>query len=423
MSPLTHSPTGADLPGLRPRLSLLAGGCLALALLLSACGPSDGAGSAAAASGAQRPPAQVSVVPARVRDVPVSVEASGTAVPLNTVEIRPRLSSATVHEVLIRDGQEVPRGALLVRLDDRSERAALDKARAQLARDRVTLADLKRQLQRTRDLADQQFVTGSAVDTIQAQLDGQLAVIAADEAGVRDAEVALSQTVIRSPLAGRAGAVSVHPGAQVSASSPALVTISQMDPIGVTFTVPERELSGLLQARTAALKLTARLPGAGGRSGPAASGPSASGNGNGNGSERDGGATLDGELSFIDNAVDSTTGTVRLKGSFANPKRQLWPGQYVSVRLTLRTLRDAVEVPQAALVQRGSERSVYVVGPDLLAQPRVVQIRHGSGDWVAVDGIAAGERVIVEGKQNVRPGARVRLAAAAAAAGASGPAR
>jgi len=197
----------------------------------------------AAGGPAAKPVQTVSVVAAQLRDLPVSYEAAGTAVALNTVEIRPQLSS-TVRQVAIQEGQNVARGQLLFTFDDRNERANLDKARAQLARDRATLADLERQLRRAQDLKAQNFVADNAVDTVQSQVDAQQATLQSDAAALAAAEVALSYTSVRAPLAGRAGAINVYPGSLVQPSGAALVTISQMDPIGVSFNLPEAELAG-----------------------------------------------------------------------------------------------------------------------------------------------------------------------------------
>lgn len=362
----------------------------------------------AAGGPAAKPVQTVSVVAAQLRDLPVSYEAAGTAVALNTVEIRPQLSS-TVRQVAIQEGQNVARGQLLFTFDDRNERANLDKARAQLARDRATLADLQRQLRRAQDLKAQNFVADNAVDTVQSQVDAQQATLQSDAAALAAAEVALSYTSVRAPLAGRAGAINVYPGSLVQPSGAALVTISQMDPIGVSFNLPEAELAGVLAARGQTVKLNVRLPGTprgtGASSAPAASAAapaSASG-------AAPAAAGWDGVLHFIDNTVDATTGTVKLKGSVANAHQTLWPGQYVQVRLTLRTLKDAVVIPQAALIQRGAERLVYVVDAQSLAQARPVKVRYSQGELAAVEGLSAGESVVLEGKQNLRPGAAVRV--------------
>lgn len=353
---------------------------------------------AAGANAGRGPAAQtVSVGVAQKRDVPVVIEATGTVVSLNTVDIRPQVSS-TVRSVAIKEGQFVRKGDLLFSFDDRSDRANLEKAQAQLLRDRASLADLERQWQRAQDLRAQNFIAQSAADTVLSQLEAQRALVRADEAAVHASQVALSYNAIRSPLAGRAGAIAVYPGSLVQPSGNPLVTISQVDPIGVSFTVPETQLGALLRGESAAT-LQVQLPGeARGRRGtPAAD-------------------VLQGEVSFVDNTVDPATGTIRVKGVLPNPGQQLWPGQFATVRMTLRTLKDATVVPQAAIILRGNERSVYVVDASGAAQLKPVQLRYAAGELAVVDGVQPGERVVLEGKQNLRPGTPVRDAAMAASA-------
>lgn len=393
------------------------------------------AASAPAASGAgarAAAPQSVSVFVVQRRDAPVSVEVAGTVVPLNSVEVRPQVSS-TVQKVAVKEGQPVRRGDVLFVLDDRNERANLDKARAQLQRDRATLADYERQFKRAQELRAQNFIAQSALDASQTQFEAQQALLRTDEAAVQAAEVALSYTTLRAPQDGRCGVVNVFPGSLVTPSGAALVTINQIDPIGVAFNVPEAQLPGLLAA--------AGITSPSSASAPAPSAKSASGSPAGkasgaspvptlsvllpSGGERRRGepaASLTGRLSFVDNAVDTATGTIRAKGTLPNGQQRLWPGQYVSVRLTLRTLENALVVPQAAIIQRGSERTVYVVGADDTVQARALQIRQPLGEFVAVDGLSDGERVVVEGKQNLRPGGAVRIAAPPVGKGASGPA-
>jgi RND family efflux transporter MFP subunit len=340
-----------------------------------------------------------------------------------------------VRSVAIQEGQAVARGQLLFSFDDRADRANLDRARAQLARDRATLADLQRQLDRARELRAQNFVAQSNVDSVQAQVDAQLAAIRADEATVQASEVSLSFGAITSPLAGRAGAVSVYPGSLVQPGGAALVTISQIDPIGVSFNLPEAQLATLMRSQAAA---KAGGPGAAGKSGGKAGAGLQQMLGAGQvavslpqperGRNAPPAESWVGRLNFIDNAVDSTTGTIKVKASVANPRQALWPGQYVTVRMTLRTLPEALVVPVAAIIQRGSERSVYVVDAEGKAQQKVVQQRYLFGDSVVIEGLAVGDKVVVEGKQNLRSGTPVRETgpsaggAASAAAGAAAPA-
>ncbi len=392
--------------------------------------------------GAGAAPQSVTLVRAQLRDVPVTIEATGTVVSLNTVEIRPQVS-AMLRQVAIREGQFVRKGDLLFALDDRSDRANLEKARAQLLKDRATLADLERQLKRSQELRDQNFIAASAVDTVLSSVEAQRAAVASDEAAIHVSEVALGYNQIHAPLSGRAGAITVYQGSLVSTSGAPLVTINQIDPIGVAFSVPEAQLAPLLQAsRGEAATVTLRLTGQGGSAGAAAGGSGANAAAPGArasapaaappGADKKGGApgvgaappgAIVGKVSFIDSAVDTQSGTIRVKGSFANPQQQLWPGQYVTARMTLRTLKDAVVVPQSALILGATQqRTLYVADENNVAQLRPVQVRYGFGEFAVVEGVKPGERVVTDGKQNLRPGTPVRDAAAAPAGGrASGP--
>ncbi len=372
----------------------------------------------------------VGVVTAMRRDVPVTIEASGTVTPINQVDIRAQTTS-TVRDVLVHDGQTVAKGQPLFRFDERADRANLDKARAQLARDKASLADLQRQYERAKDLLAQKFVAQSAVDTALANLEAGRSLVDGDAAAVQAASVALSYNELRAPFAGRAGAVNVWPGSlvQASASGTPLVNIVQIDPIAISFNLPETELAPVLEAMRPAdnakpstatpLEVQVVLP--------RIEGGAASKDGKG-GKSAD--AVARGRLSFVDNLVDATTGTIKLKAEFENGAQKLWPGQYLRVRMTLRNMKDVVVVPQAAIILRGTDRQLYVVGPDKTAQLKTVKLRYTFGEMAVVDGVDAGATVVLDGKQNLRPGtpvrtqpaavdpaAAARLAAASAAAG------
>ncbi|MEN9485887.1 MAG: hypothetical protein RJB37_3767, partial [Pseudomonadota bacterium] len=355
-----------------------------------------GTSAPAAATAGRGGPQTVGVVLAQQRDVPVSIEAAGSVVALDSVEVRP-LTTGIITEVSVTEGQPVKRDAVLFKLDDQ--------------------ADLERQLARAKELFEQNFIARNAVDTLQTQLDAQLAAVRASVAGVQSIEVALSNNVLKAPMSGRAGAVNVVRGSLVQPGGAALVTLTQLDPIGVSFTLPETQLGLLRQAdrelaKDGGVPLTVQLPGER-RSQPA--------------------AALPGNVSFIDSGVDATTGTIRVKGKLVNEGRQFWPGQYVTVKLTLRTIQDAIVIPQAAVIVRGNERSVYVVDADGKARMKPVQLRQPLGEQVVVEGVTAGEKVVVEGKQNLRPGTPVKeapmgggkgaSAAGAASAAASGASR
>jgi RND family efflux transporter MFP subunit len=369
-----------------------------------------GASAPASAAGGRGGPQTVGVALAQQRDVPVSIEAAGSVVALDSVELRP-LTTGVVTEVSVTEGQPVKRGTVLFKLDDRAERANLDKAKAQLAKDKATQADLERQLARAKELFEQNFIARNAVDTLQTQLDAQLAAVRASQAGIQSSEIALSNNVLKAPMSGRAGAVNVVKGSLVQPGGVAMVTLTQMDPIGVSFTLPENQLGPLRKAdkelaKEGGVPLTVQLPGE--RRGQPA-------------------VALPGNVTFIDSGVDPTTGTIRIKGKLVNEGRQLWPGQYVTTKLTLRTIKDAVVIPQAAVIVRGNERSVYVVDAEGKAQMKPVQLRQPLGEQVVVEGITAGEKIVVEGKQNLRPGTPVKEAPmgggkGASAAGAAGAA-
>lgn len=328
----------------------------------------------------------VTLAKAAQMDVPVRLEANGYVSSLNSVDVRPQISNV-VAKAHIKEGQFVKAGDVLFSLDDRADRVNLQKAQAQLAKDQASLADLERQLARSRELLGKGFISQSATDTVQAQAEAARATLRADQAAVDAARVALGYDTIRAATAGRAGTISVFAGSlvQPSATAAPMVTISQIDPIAVTFTLPENELSALLAVQKLGdIKVTARLPGATN--------------------------VLEGRISFVDNAVDSQNGTIKVKATFPNAEHKLWPGQYVPVTATVRELKNAVVIPQAAVITGIDTRSVYVVGADQTAQLRRIELLHSFGTQTAVKGIEAGDSVVVDGKQNLRPGGKVRTA-------------
>lgn len=361
--------------------------------------PTGDAATAAKLHAGADPAVSVSVIVAERRDWPVQLATSGTVSALNTVDIRPQVASV-IAKVNIAEGQFVKAGDLLFTLDSRADEANLAKAQAQLARDQAALADAERQLARSRDLLNQQFVSQSAVDTNLTLVEGQQAAVSADRAAVAAARVALSYTRITAPSAGRAGAVNVYAGSYVQPSGAPLVTITQLDPIAVSFTLPQRNLPDVLASLKAGnAPVSAELP--------------------------DGRASLVGRLDFVDNVVDAASGTVKVKAVFDNKQQLLWPGAYVNVQLVVRTLHAALVIPQAAIVQGLGAKTVFIVGDDGKAAQREVEVLASEGTLAAVSGLEAGMRVVVDGRQNLRPGSAVQVRAtggdAAAAAGAKAP--
>ena len=367
-------------------------GCSKEASPASAAAAASASPTSGAASG---PPVSVGTVRAQKRDVDVTLEATGTVSALNSVDIRPQVSSV-ITKVHIREGQFVKAGQLLFTLDARTDEVNLAKARAQLAKDTASLADAQRQLARSRDLLAQNFISQGALDTNQTLVETQQAVVNADRAAIDAAQVGLSYSRISAPSAGRAGAINVFAGSTVQPGGTALVTITQLDPIAVAFSLPQRNLADALQTlRAGGGKVVAVLP--------------------------DGRGEATGKLQFVDNAVDANSGTVRVKAQFDNAKETLWPGAFVTVRLAVQTLKDAVVVPQAAVIQSPRGTIVYTLDADNKAVARRIEVLYATGPDAVASGVRAGERVVLDGRQNLRPG--VTAVERAPAEGGAGRAR
>ena len=356
------------------------------------------AGAASAVSGAGvsaggGAPVSVTSVRAQRRDVDVILETTGTVAALNVVDIRSQISSV-IMRVDIREGQFVKAGQLLFTLDARNDDLNLAKARAQLASNQATLGDAQRQLGRSNELLAQGFISQGAVDTHRTLVESQQSVVAASRAAIDAAQVALSYNRIKAPAAGRAGAINVFAGTTVQPGGAVLVTITQLDPISVAFNVPQRNLGDALRTlRAGGGSVTAMLP--------------------------DNRGSAVGKLRFVDNAVDANSGTVRVKAEFGNREEALWPGAFVTVRLAVRTLKDATVLPQAAVIQGPRGSIVYVIDVQNKAQPRPVEVVYASGLDAVVTGVQPGERIVLDGRQNLRTGVPV-AERAASGAGANG---
>ena len=359
---------------------------LCLATLLGCGGKTDGAAAApvsstpASAAATPSAPITVTTVRAQKRDLPVVIQTSGTVTPLTSVDVKPQVSNI-VSKVHFREGQFVKAGDLLFTLDGRSDEANVAKAQAQLARDKAALDDAQRQFVRAQQLLLQNFISQGALDTSRTLVDSQTAAVAADQAAIDSARVALSYDRVTAPHSGRAGAVNVFAGTAVQANLTTLVTITQLDPIAVAFSIPQRNLNDALAAlKDGGAPVSARIP--------------------------DAAQKFSGRLKFVDNAVDANSGSVKVKAVFDNDEGKLWPGAFVEVTQTVSVLKDTVVVPQAAIVQseRGTIVFVMVEGK-ALAKP--VKVLYAQGDDAAVSGIAPGDLVVLDGKQNLRPGSPV----------------
>ena len=371
-----------------------------------------GAPASAPAGAAPAPPVSVTLVRAAARDFTVALDASGTVTSLSSVDVKSQVS-AQVLAVHVKEGQFVQRGQPLFTLDSRIDQANLKKAEAQLQKDEASLADAKRQLARSQDLLRQNFISQGAVDTSLANVDGQQAVVVADRAAIDAVKAQLSYSRISAPGAGRVGPIAVFVGSSVSPTGAAMLNITQIDPVAVAFNLPQRNLPDALKALASGVgEVTALLPD-NAAAGPAGASPS---------------GLRKGKLSFVDSAVDGTSGTVKVKAVFANADQALWPGAFVTVKMALQNLPDAIVVPQAAIVQGARGTAVFVAGPGNVAAIRPVKVLTAAGTDAVVSGLMAGERVVLDGRQNVRPGTQLversaepgRSAAGAAGAASGG---
>jgi multidrug efflux system membrane fusion protein len=328
----------------------------------------------------------VVVVKATQKAVPVQIRAVGNVEAYTTVAVKSQVTGV-LNQAHFKEGQDVKKGQLLFTIDPRPLEAALKQVEANLARDSAQLANLREQVRRYADLVEKQYVSREQYDQIRTNADAAAAVVDADKASVENAKVQLSYCYIYSPVNGRVGALLVNEGNLVRTNDGApLVVINQVNPINVTFAVPEQHLADLKRYRaTGTLSVAASFA-------------------------SDEGRPEQGKLEFVDNAVDRSTGTVRLKAVFTNAERRLWPGQFVNVALTLTTQADVVVIPSEA-VQVGQEgQHVFVVKEDNRVEMRPVTLAQtDEGVAVIAKGLSAGEQVVREGQFLLGPGSRVEI--------------
>lgn len=326
-------------------------------------------------------------------DVPVRLTANGTVSAKQTVEVRPQIS-ATIKAVHIKEGQFVHKGDRLFTLDARTQNANLSKAKAQLTKSRADLANAVRNLKRQRDLFQQKFISQAALDVAQNQVDKLQGQFDFDQAAVQVNRVMRSFSEIAAPISGRTGVIPVHPGSLVQPNiaipgsltqprSAILVSITQIDPINVSFTLPERELVALQQALVKGdISVSAKLD--------LADKPAQKG-----------------RLIFVDNTIDAESGTIQLKAEFPNTDQHLWPGMFVTVMLAPNMLVGALTVPVQA-VQTGPEKKfLYVIGEDGKVTSQTIKVRLIQDGLAVIEGAMPGVRVVLEGAQNLRPGSVV----------------
>jgi multidrug efflux system membrane fusion protein len=332
------------------------------------------------------PPAAVpvTVATAEQREVPFELAATGTVEPLQTVAVQPQVSGPIVR-IAFTEGQDVRKGQVLFQIDPRPFQAALARAEAILARDRAQAANAEQEAKRYSELVEREYVTAQQYEQARTTAAAAAATRAGSDAAVAEARLNLQYATMRAPIAGRTGSLRVREGNLVRANDPQpLVTINQIRPILVRFAVPAANLPLIQEHRARTLAVRAEPVG--------------------------GGKASEGTLAFVDNAVDTTTGTILLKGSFPNTDGARWPGEFVNVRLQLYVDRAALTVPAKAVVSGQQGSYVFVIQADSTAVTRPVKVDRTAGDVAIVSGeLKPGDRVVTDGQLRLRQGAKVQV--------------
>ena len=346
------------------------------------------------------PPVPVEVAEATQIAAPLTVSANGVVEPLQTVAVTAQVGG-TLDVVTFQEGDDVQAGQILFRIDSRPFEAALKQAEATLARDSAQAVSAQREADRYKALVEKDYVTKSQADQVEATAAALKATLVADHAALDNARINLNYTTIRAPIGGRTGRLLVRQGNVVRPNADALVVINQLHPILVRFPIVQRDFPSV-HRRFAAGSTPVRV------------------------------ATADstrvaeaGSLAFLDNAVDSLTGTVTAKAKFVNQGNVLWPGEYVRVTLELAVEANTVAIPTRAVLAGQQGNYVFVVGTDKIATVRPISTGRVVGEFTTIaDGIKPGEQVVVDGQSRLTPNAHVELKAPAtrSASAASGTA-
>ena len=359
---------------------------LSLALALSACSESK------SGKKAEAPPVPVTAAKAVTRDIPVTLQVVGRAEAFESVVIKSRVDGQ-VASVLFTEGQHVNQGDVLIRLDPTDFSARLQQAEATAARDEALIAKMRADTVRYTALKERNFVSEEKVNDIRTNEAAATANLRASKAAAEVARLQLSYATIRAPITGIVGARLVFPGSAVKANDVTLAVVNRVQPLLVNFAVPEKHLPRLRAGKQAGnLKVDITEPG--------------------NDSQHH-----EGTVRFIDNAVDTTTGTILLKAELPNREEKLMPGQFLNVALVLDTLRDAVSVPGNAIQQGAEGNYLYALKDDGSVEMRKVEVLASDSGHTAIRGdIKAGDTVITDGHLRLVPGAKVKIKDEAAGA-------
>ncbi|MDF3839746.1 efflux RND transporter periplasmic adaptor subunit [Cupriavidus basilensis] len=325
----------------------------------------------------------VSLTTVQTRDLPVKILAQGHLVPLNQVDVRPQ-RNGTIRGVHFKEGDDVEAGQLLFTLDAADSTAQFNRSQAQAAQIKAQLDDALRDYGRSKEMLKSRFISSGAVETSASKVEALQAQYRAALADVESVRVQVERTRILAPISGKAGAVKVYRGtlAQEGNANP-LVTLVQFDPIGVEFNIPERHLAAVLAAR-AGNALTVSLQ-------------------TGDGSE------VEGRVTFLNNTVTANTGTISMKASLPNKTQALWPGAFARVTLGAGYSKGAIVLPPQAVIEGPAGHFVYVVTETSEVGIKPVTLLYIQDRQAVVEGLSGGERVVLEGSQNLRAGMKVRV--------------
>ncbi len=362
---------------------MLAIRCVGLAVLVTFAGCAKEAPSARRSN-----TVPVKLTEARLENLPLRLKALGTVTPLNTVAVRSRIDGELVR-VLFEEGQTVKQGQLLAEIDPRPHEVALAQARGAEQENQVQLQNAEMELARFKDLLAKNYVSQQQLNNQEALVRQLRARLETSSAAVASAKLQLDYTRIVAPIDGRLGLRKVDPGNLIRSSDPeGLVTITQVQPIGVVFTVPETEVGEVLDAHRSKQAPVVEAW-----------------------DRREQELLASGQLASLDNQIDTTTGTLRLRAAFANKNNELFPNQFVNVRLHVRTITDAVVIPSAA-VQFGARGNYVYVVKEEKASLRVVKLGPADNDRLVIEeGLEPGEQIVLEGFERLREGATVRIIA------------
>lgn len=326
-----------------------------------------------------KPPVSVKVAKANLKDLPVQIKSIGSVEAFASVAIKSQVNGqiARIHFV---EGSDVLKGTLLVSLDKEPFQALLQQAEATLVKDQAEAKFAREQAERYKGLAKEGIVTKDQYELFRSTAESLAATVAADRASIKNAKIQLEYCSIRSPISGRTGGVAIQAGNLVKANDLPIVTINQISPINVTFSLPEKRLAEIRRAITGGhLKIVASIP------------------------EEPTGYE-EGTINFMDNFIDAATGMIKLKGTFVNKSHKLWPGQFADVLITLAIRKNAVVVPIQA-VQTGQQGDyLYVVTSDNKVELRQITALAAGEEAIVVKGIAAGETVVIDGQLRLTPG-------------------